>query len=340
MTEPVPPPGEGAGREVACSEVALAEGEPVEATAPHAVSWVGVVVPGPWPPDAAALVPQQLRTALAALPGVRVVLLRGVGDGATAGGLLLAGTVPGRSWLREIGVEAMPQVLDRLADPSGDVVGRLRSGHDPGLGTLVTRPAVLVCTDGHEDPCCARLGVPAAVELQRRLAVPTSRLLRRSAPRADLWEVSDLDGHRFAPTATLLPSGTVLGGLGPDVAALADAVVDVLDGRPVLEGYRGRSTYPVAVQAAETAVRRHLAVLGVSAWPDDVRVDGDEAVDGSATARRVLLRHTGGRTFQVQVDRVETDLRRPVRCGAEPTPVVVWAAEVDADNPPGVYLGA
>jgi len=269
-----------------------------------------------------------------------VVLLRAPDGRATTTGLLLAGTVPGRSWLRQVPLAATAEALEQLTDPSGQAVERLCSGHDPDLGSLVTRPAVLVCTDGHQDPCCAGRGGTAAVELQRRLGAPPSRLLRRSSPRADVWEVSHLDGHRFAPTAALLPSGIVLGGLGPDVTALAGAVVDVLDGRPVLEGYRGRSTYPVAVQAAETAVRRHLAVLGVSAWPDDVRVDGEEAVAGSATARRVLVRHTGGRTFQVLVDRVETELRRPVRCGAEPTPVLVWSAEVDADNPPGIYVGA
>ncbi len=269
-----------------------------------------------------------------------MVLVRPVGGTATSTGLLLAGTVPGRSWLREVPAEETAAALEALADPRGEAVTRLGTARDPGLGRRVDRPAVLVCVDGACDPCCARYGAPAAAELRSRLSAPRPTLLRRRTnPRADVWESSHLDGGRFAPTAALLPSGMVLGGLGPDPTALAGAVEALLDGRAVLDGYRGRSTYPGAEQAAETAVRRHLAVLGINAGADDVRVDGSEALDPVEPLRRVFVRHSGGRTFRVLVERVETDVLRPVTCGGPPEPVVLWSTEVDSDNVPGIYLG-
>lgn len=322
-----------------CSAGSRAADEPVEATAPFAVSWVGVVAPGSWPAGSDELVPEALRAGLADVAGVRVVLLRPVGRGRTGTGLLLAGTVPGRTWLREVPQEQTADVLGHLADPHGEALHRLATGRDPGLGAETSRPVVLVCTNGARDACCAREGRGAALELQRRLGVTRARLVGRTRPRADVWESSHLGGHRFAPTAAVLPSGMVLGGLGPDPAALPDAVEALLDGRAVVDGYRGRSTYPAVEQAAEAAVRRHLAVIGVNAWTDDVRVDGSEPLDeGPGSPRRVFVRHSGGRTFTVLTERVETDIRRPVSCGAEPTPVVVWETEVVPDSVPGVYV--
>jgi hypothetical protein len=350
-----------------CSLASREAGEPVEATAPHAVSWLGVVVPGSWPAQALTRLPDALRSALDDAPGVRAVLLRPVGRVTTDVGLVLAGTVPGRTWLREVGVDRTDEALAAL-EGSPELLVRLATGRDPGLGRQVDRPAVLVCTNGARYACCAREGRPAAALVAARLGSPAARLVGRSRSRAHVWESSHLGGHRFAPTAAVLPHGVLLGGLGPDPAALADAVEDLLAGRTVLEGYRGRSTYRPVEQAAETAVRRHLAVIGTNAGPDDVQVDGSEVVEpgtervlvpvsagagGPGTddpaegghggrvveVRRVFVRHSGGRTFRVLVSRVETDLLRPASCGAQPSPVVLWETEVDADAAPGVYLG-
>lgn len=336
MTEPdtVAPAVDGARR---CSVASRAEGEPTEATAPHAVSWVGVVAPGSWPARAEGRLPEALTSALAAAGTVRLVLLRPVGRATSEVGVVLAGTLPGRTWLRQAGAEAAEDVLAALAEPGSPAVADLAAGRDPGLGRRVDRPTVLVCTNGARDACCAREGRPAAALLATRLA-PVPRRFGRGSRGADVWESSHLGGHRFAPTAAVLPHGMLLGGLGAEPEPLATAVADLLAGRPVLDGYRGRSTYPPAEQAAEAAVRRHLAVIGVSAGPDDVRVDGSGPAEEGAPLR-VLARHTGGRTFRVLVTRVGTEARRPASCGADPGPVVVWETEVDADPAPGVYLG-
>jgi DNA gyrase subunit A len=218
--------------------------------------------------------PPQLRAALAAAPAVRALLVRPVGRQHSDVGVLLAGTRPGRSWLREVDADGTPDVLAELAADGSRALASLGAGRDPGLGRRAARPAVLVCTNGARDACCAREGRPAAALLQARLAPGRRGLLARGPVGADVWEASHLGGHRFAPTAVVLPHGVLLGGLGPEPEPLADAVEGVLAGRTVLDGYRGRSTWATHEQAAETAVRRHLAVVGVNAGPDDVVVDG------------------------------------------------------------------
>lgn len=332
-------------------------GEPVEATAPHAVSWVGVVVPGSWPSRAADRLPVGLAEALDAVPGVRPVLLRPVGRSSTDVGLVLAGTVPMRTWLREVAADDTPAALEALRDEA--VVAALTNGRDPGLGRSTGQPLVLVCTNGARDACCAREGRPAADLLLERVGRARPRRFGRARTPAAVWESSHLGGHRFAPTAVVLPHGVVLGGLGPGPEALADAVDGVLAGRTVLEGYRGRSTYRAHEQAAETAVRRHLGLIGVNAGPDDVAVDGSEPaadprgpeagetdshepsdviVEATGWAHRVFVRHSGGRTFRVLVARTVTEVARPTSCGADPGRVVVWETEVDSDSSPGIYV--
>jgi hypothetical protein len=171
-------------------------------------------------------------------------------------------------------------------------------------------------------------------------------------------EASDLGrGHRFAPTALVLPWGVTLGGLGPEPDALARAVQDALDGRPLVDGYRGRTTYPPEVQVAEAAARRHLALVGTNAGPDDMLVDGVETVESrvltavgapvdgvtpdttAGTASLVRLRHSGGRTIRVTVRPEPTDVARPLSCGDADEPVTGWVTEVDADAPTQLWWG-
>lgn len=326
-----------------CSVAARRLGEPVDATAPHAVSWLGLVVPGSWPARATDRLPEDLRAALAAAPAVRPVLVRPGGRQGSDVGLLLAGTRPGRAWLREVDADRTPEVLAALVADRSPALASLASGRDPGLGRRAPRPAVLVCTNGARDACCARDGRPAAALLRERLAPRRGGLFARAAAGAEVWEASHLGGHRFAPTVVVLPHGVLLGGLGPDPEPLGEAVEGLLAGRTVLDGYRGRSTWATHEQAAETAVRRHLAVVGVSAGPDDVVVDGSTAVtpvSGRAGGSwQVLVRHSGGRTFRVRVHRSVIEPGRPASCGAEVSPVVVWDSAVDPDTAPGFYFG-
>ncbi len=337
-----------------CQAVATEIGEDVSGTAPHAVSWLGIAR---WPQ-----LPRAVMEALAET-GVSAVAVRPVPTDPPASpiGMILAGTLPGRTWRRDVASDDVESALARLVGDS-DVVARLAAGEDPRIGRPSRRNAVLVCADGRRDACCGRFGPDAALAVAAALAGG-----RRShrAVGTDVLECSDLSGHRFAPTAVVLPWGITLGGLGPDPTALAAAVTDMLAGRPLVDGYRGRSTYPPHVQAAEAAARRHLAVVGTNAGPDDVIVHGSDLLgarvgatvgagptagvedgsvgdrsgeDGGGERHSVRMRHSGGRTIRVQVSRVRTDVTRPRSCGGDPEPVDVWDTQVEADAPTTLWF--
>ncbi len=100
---------------------------------------------------------------------------------------------------------------------------------------------LLICTHGSRDRCCGRLGT----------------LLHRSAsprwPDVDVRRVSHTGGHRFAPTAILLPSGTAWGHLADDVLdAIINRTVPFVE---VISHFRGSMVMPTrAAQVAEAAV--------------------------------------------------------------------------------------
>jgi len=77
------------------------------------------------------------------------------------------------------------------------------------------------------------------------------------------WEVSHIGGDRFAGNMVVLPEGLYYGRLDP-AAGLAVARSH-LAGELDLERLRGRSSYPMPVQAAEIHLRRELGVTGVRA---------------------------------------------------------------------------
>jgi hypothetical protein len=128
-------------------------------------------------------------------------------------------------------------------------VTALAEGRPPGFGTPTADPIVLVCTHGRRDVCCARLGRPLAVQLDRQLP-------------GQVWETTHVGGDRYAPNVVALPHGTYHGGVSVgDVPALADAVPA---GRAVLSRLRGRAGLPAPVQAADHFLREHLSVDDVN----------------------------------------------------------------------------
>jgi hypothetical protein len=135
-----------------------------------------------------------------------------------------------------------------------------------------------------------------------------------------VWEASHTGGHRFAPTAVLLPHGATLARLD---AALA---VDVLDeaghGRlpvsvlgPVHD--RGRSALEPAAQAAESAVRAATGEPVLSA------LDTVGAPAGPDGEPRYAVQHRDGRRWLVRVGRSEA-AALPESCGKSAVPVTVW----------------
>ncbi|TCO20550.1 hypothetical protein EV652_112296 [Kribbella steppae] len=288
------------GRPGLCSTFCRELREPLPGTAVVASGWLLVEQPGPWgakaptqshlDPEFGGAIDEACKKA-----DVRFGLIRSPGRHPDATDrshqVYIASTTPGRTWLLG-GRVADPLELDKLdlkAVGRGDRDAVIESL--PTL-TVVDEPVMLVCTNGKRDECCALLGRPLVTALA---AVAPGRV----------WEANHLGGHRFAPTATLLPAGTMHGHL------TAETAVAVLEaggrGETVLTGLRGRSTWTKRGQTAEIAVRRLIGELAL----DALSVVGEDL--GS-----VVVVHRDGRSWTVPVTSAPADPPRPESCGKEP----------------------
>lgn len=286
-----------------CSALSRELAEPQAGTASVATTWLCLEQPGPWGAD--ALNDSHLDPGLAAEltartedTGVRIVLIRRPGSHADhhrpePRQVYLASTRPGASWLEQAVLTDLKLLLDVDFAAAG-------AGRPSGVGTLSTDPLLLVCTNGRRDLCCALLGRPIARDLAVRHP-------------GQVWETTHTGGHRFAPTAVLLPSGYLYGRLDLDTGMriLASAAT----GTMVPTGCRGRSTFSRDGQAAELAVRNQIGELDF----DAITVTGDGSV-----------RHRDGREWRVLVSERELPPARPASCGkaaAVPTGFVVDSVE-------------
>ena len=291
---------DASGRPGLCSTFCRDLREPLAGTAVVAAGWVVVEQPGPWGAKAATqshLDPEfggDFDDACKKVD-VRFGLIRSPGRHADAIAqsrhVFVASTAPGRTWLLS-GCVSDPTELEQL-----DLDAVSRGDQDAVLASLpdlapIDGPVVLVCTNGKRDECCALLGRPLVSELAE------------IAP-GRVWEANHLGGHRFAPTATFLPAGTMHGQLTVETAT---AVLDAAGrGEIVLTGLRGRSTWTKRGQAAEIAVRRLIGELAL----DALSVVGEDL-------EAVAVRHVDGRSWTVPVTSAPADPPRPESCGKEP----------------------
>ncbi|HEY3511703.1 sucrase ferredoxin [Kribbella sp. NPDC051137] len=299
-----------------CSTFCRALREPLAGTAVVAAGWVVVEQPGPW--GAKAPTQSHLDPAFGGSfddrckkVDVRFGLIRSPGRHADAversHQVFVASTRPGRSWLLggRVADPADLNTLDLAAVARGDRTAVAASL--PGL-TIVDNPIVLVCTNGKRDECCALLGRPLVSGLAER--VP-----------GRVWEANHLGGHRFAPTATYLPAGTMHGHLTVDTAV---EVLDAADrGQTVLTGLRGRSTWTKRGQAAEAAVRELTGELAL----DALQVVGE-------VADTVTVQHADGRSWIVPVTSAPADPPRPDSCGKEPFAMSILQAGTPVPGAP------
>ncbi|MCR6033170.1 sucrase ferredoxin [Nocardioides sp. zg-579] len=248
-----------------CSAASVERGEAPAGTASTVRAFLLIEHPGPWGVEALrdARLPDGLGpriAAAAAAARVRPLLVRRPartrGEGSAAGlRVIAASCLPGGTRLESGVLDDPHQVLDL------DLVS-LRAGGSSGLdphdGTVLA-----VCTHGRHDACCAELGRPVAAALA-------------AAHPEETWEVSHIGGDRYAGNLLLLPDGLYYGRLDPD-AAIAVAAATAR-GHVELDHLRGRTAYPMAVQAAEVALRRALG----ETRRDAVRWTG-RSVEGPAT---------------------------------------------------------
>jgi hypothetical protein len=251
--------GAGRGGWPRCAEVAAAESDPREGTAPPARQWFLLEHPGPWGRNAlgGSGVDPAAATALAIWArdtGGRVLLVRrsgrarsgGPGEPARRRRWFRVDSRPGQETVRTGTFATERELAEISAEP---LPGDRRDG-----------PLQLVCTHGRHDTCCAVHGRPVATTLA-------------AADPDGTWECSHIGGCRFAPALVLLPHGYTFGGL-PVTEAGAVALA-YAQGRVDTRFLRGRSTFPPAVQAAQHHARTATGATGVDALrPVGVRDDG------------------------------------------------------------------
>ncbi len=268
-----------------CAVASGLRGDALAGTASTVRAFLLVEFSGAWGAD--ALRDARLHVATkrvlrsAASHGVRVNLIRRHRPAAREPGtrVFAAYAGSGGPWL-ETAVLASP---DEVADLD---LAALGAGRPTGL-LPSTEPVFGVCTHGRHDACCAELGRPIANALHEAQPDPT-------------WEISHIGGDRFAGNLLVLPHGLYYGRLDPltAIAVAAGHRAGHLD----LDHLRGRSSYPMAVQAAEIALRRQLG---------ETRVD----------AVRLVGRRRDGDTWDVRFE-----------VGVEPWQVVVRTTVDDPDR--------
>ncbi len=238
-----------AGPAERCSVRSEAAGEPLLATASTIRRWMLLEHPGPWGERSLldARLPAGLGRALRGLErdlGIRVLLIRRPG-GAT-GGTRACFAI--RSGPNDPLVERTD--LDRIEDVLDLDLDSLMRGDPLGLQPH-TAPVLVVCTHGRHDPCCAERGRPLA------------RALHRTHPD-ETWESTHVGGDRFAANVVAFPHGWYFGRVEPEAGpALALAYSR---GRLDLARARGRSCFPLDVQAVDLFLRTELGLDGI----DDV----------------------------------------------------------------------
>lgn len=303
--------GHGTGREDACSRLWDRAGDSAYGTAAVAAFFVLLEQNGPWGRDAArqshldAALGDELDRRCSAQGG-RFMLLRRPGGHADHEGpatVLVAhtGATPGRAWLLRAELRAPDELLaldwDALGRGDWDSVVSSLSGSVPA------DPALLVCTNGRRDVCCAVRGRPVAAAASA------------AAPER-VWESTHTGGHRFAPTAVLLPWGLtyarLTGADAVDVLA-ASAVGRIPIGLLGPTHDRGRSALDPASQCAESTVRALLGETRIAALWAELAAGPDPA--------EVRVRHEDGRAWSVIVTRGATGAHRPESCGKAPVPV-------------------
>jgi hypothetical protein len=272
-----------------CTVLSSALDEPLAGTAPVARRWVCVEQRGAWPQELTAH-PDPAIAALAATPGWRALLIRRPGRGRHE----VDG--PLHVYLTDTAPPGAHTTLLRVADPA-DLV--LPGPDEPLPGVRVADPLLLVCTHGRRDRCCALDG--------RALATAVV-----AAGEPHVWESSHLGGHRFAPTALVLPTGYLYGRL--DMASAIAARKAACPGEVEPARCRGRSTWSAAGQVAELAVR---AATGLR--------DAD-ALHVSDDPGGVVVTARDGRRWVVDVAEVTGEGPRPPSCGVNPAPFTALRA--------------
>jgi hypothetical protein len=227
----------------------------------------------------------------------------------------------------------LPDVLERLAaagagPPAGEMAtstgtpGAQFPGYpgDRGAAALVAATAgvapgavtgavpiaaddrhVLVCTHGRRDACCGTLGTRLSVSLPGLGA------------GVHVWRTSHTGGHRFAPTALLLPEGTAWAYLDADtLTAISDRTLDPAIAAGLYRGCTGLDG--IEVQAADGEALRRIGW----AWLDHRRSGEVIERDGSRTQVTIAGESPGGERRSIAATVEVTRIVPVPDCGKPP----------------------
>ncbi len=225
-----------------CADVSSGRDEPLYATASRVARWLLVEHRAAWGPESvpSGRMPASVARALAdqaAAWGARLLLIRRPGARA-------ANDLGGRQIFAVDSRPGYERVLTRRVDDDVSLLDLGLDGpsYDMNLWNDREQPLHLVCTHGSNDRCCATRGRPVAAALA-------------AASPETTWECSHLGGDRFAANLLVLPEGLIFGRVQPDdvVRIATQALHD-----PDPATFRGRSSLPAPVQAAQAFARARL----------------------------------------------------------------------------------
>lgn len=310
-----------AQRRPLCSVTSEALHESAFGSAASARAWICLEQNGPWGRVAATeshLDPELGRRLdqAAQVAGARFVLIRTPGRhvddhdrGDERPSVLLACADVRRPWLLR-GELVSPHQLTTL-DVEGLVrgdVGAVRASLPDVDLAQDDEPALLVCTNGRRDLCCAVRGRPVALDAAR------------SRP-GQVWETTHTGGHRYSPTGVLLPTGQTLGRLDSCQAAEAlDAAAGGRLARDLIGSVhdRGLSALDAPVRAAVSAVRELVSEPVLASLTGSAEPVGDDRWV-------VTVSHRDGRMWTAEAVRTALGPDRPESCVKPAVPQVGWS---------------
>ena len=231
-----------------CSDRSLARNDPLAGTGGFGERWFLVEIDGSWGRHAflnSRLDPQLARDLVGRIEaaGMRPLAIRRVNRRADA-------RRSQTKWRWAI-VDTRPGHESALWGEASDPRELLDVPLDGSSGTASDDPIVCVCTHARHDQCCAVKGRPVATALA-------------AAYPDDTWECSHLGGDRFASTMIVFPAGLYYGRVSVEDAP---SLVERYRNGLVDERYfRGRSSSPNVVQAAEAIARAQLSDERIDAF--------------------------------------------------------------------------
>jgi hypothetical protein len=195
--------------------------------------------------------------------------------------------------------------VDRPDVVAGWDLADIAAGSLRDWGRADPHPLLLVCANGRRDRCCGHSGGRLADALWR-------------GPHAErVLTCTHLGGHRFAPTALLLPIGALHGRL--DEGSAAGLLTAAAEGRMDAGTLRGLSTLEPAAQVAEVHARTVTGYRGLP--PLHVEVTGSD----DPNRLRATVRGWSDAQDPLELAVVPTRRSALLSCGRAPEATTHWS---------------